>query len=97
MGRLRERPTLAAPSRCREGASANFACKWFSEIRVRLLLRNPLIEKTDRHQAALKNTIADAPATTTIKTRIKMAGSSTTSSALPVVVACISRMPTVAR
>ena len=67
------------------------------EVRVWHLLRNPLHEQTNRPQAALKNTIADAPTTTTTKTSIKMAGSSTTRSALPVVVACISRMPTVAR
>jgi hypothetical protein len=69
----------------------------FSEVRVRRVLRPSLLEQPDPHQAALKNTMADAPTTTTTKTRIKMAGSSTTSSALPVVVACISRIPTVAK
>jgi hypothetical protein len=59
--------------------------------------RPSLLEQTDPHQAALKNTIADAPTTTRTKTNTRMAGSSTTSSALPVVVACISRIPTVAR
>src|SRR3712207_8822915 len=48
-------------------------------------------------QAALKNTMADAPASTTTNANIRIAGSNTTRSALPVVVACISRMPTVAR
>ncbi len=48
-------------------------------------------------QAARKYTMADAPTTTTTNSSTKMAGSSTTNSALPVVVACISRMPTVAR
>jgi hypothetical protein len=46
-------------------------------------------------QAALKNKMADAPTTT--NTRIKIAGSNTTRSALPVVVACISLMLTVAK
>jgi hypothetical protein len=55
------------------------------------------LEPTDRPQAALKNTMADAPTTTTTRIRIRMAGSSTTSSALPVLVECISRIPTVAR
>ena len=41
--------------------------------------------------------MADAPTTTRTKTSITMAGSTTTSSALPVVVACISRIPTVAK
>jgi hypothetical protein len=41
--------------------------------------------------------MADAPTTTTTKISITMAGSTTISSALPVVVACISLMPTVAK
>jgi hypothetical protein len=69
----------------------------FSEVRVRQVLRPSLLEQTDPHQAALKNTMADAPTTTTTKTSITMAGSSTTRSALPVLVECISRIPTVAR
>src|SRR5215218_9613784 len=69
----------------------------FYEVRVRRVLRPSLLDQTDPHQAALKNTMADAPTTTNTNTRIKIAGSSTTSSALPVVVACISRIPTVAR
>jgi hypothetical protein len=48
-----------------------------------------LLEQTDPPQAALKYTMADAPTTTRTKTRIKMAGSTTTSSALPVVVASL--------
>ena len=48
-------------------------------------------------QAALKYTMADAPTTTKTNASTKIAGSKTTSSALPVVVPCISRMPTVAR
>jgi hypothetical protein len=56
-----------------------------------------LLEQNDPHQAALKYTMADAPTTTRTKTSIRMAGSSTTRSALPVVVECISRIPTVAR
>jgi hypothetical protein len=42
-----------------------------------------LLEQSDPHQAALKYTMADAPTTTTTNTSIKMAGSSTTRSALP--------------
>jgi hypothetical protein len=64
---------------------------------VRRVLGTSLLEQTDSHQAALKNTMADAPTTTTTKASIKMAGSTTISSALPVVVACISLMPTVAK
>jgi hypothetical protein len=41
--------------------------------------------------------MADAPTTTTTNTSIRMAGSSTTTSALPVLVECVSRIPTVAR
>jgi hypothetical protein len=41
--------------------------------------------------------MADAPTTTTTKSKIRIAGSTTTSSALPVVVVCISRIPTVAK
>jgi hypothetical protein len=40
--------------------------------------------------------MADAPTTTTTNTNIRMAGSSTTRSALPVVVECVSRIPPVA-
>jgi hypothetical protein len=69
----------------------------FSEVRIRRVLRASLPKQTDPHQAALKNTMADAPTTTTTKTSITMAGSSTTRSALPVLVECISRIPTVAR
>jgi hypothetical protein len=64
---------------------------------MRRVLGTSLLEQTDPHQAALKNTMADAPTTTRTKSNIKMAGSSTTRSALPVVVECISRIPTVAR
>jgi hypothetical protein len=69
----------------------------FSEVRVRRVLQPSLLQQPDPHQAALKNTMADAPTTTTTKASIRMAGSSTTRSALPVVVECISRIPTVAR
>src|SRR3712207_4053996 len=79
-----------------------YCCKTFSggvlsEVRARALLKNSLPEQANRPQAALKYTMADAPTSTTTKTSIKMAGSNTTRSALPVVVACISRMPTVAK
>jgi hypothetical protein len=67
------------------------------DIRVRRVLWPSLLEQNDLYQAALKYTMADAPTTTRIKSSIRMAGSSTTRSALPVVVACISRIPTVAR
>ena len=67
-------------------------------FRVRLFsLRNSQHEQANPSQAALKNTMADAPTTTKTKTSIKMAGSTTIRSALPEVVACISRMPTVAK
>jgi hypothetical protein len=69
----------------------------FSEVRVRRVLGTSLLEQTDSNQAALKNTMADAPTTTTTKASIRMAGSTTISSALPVVVACISLRPTVAK
>jgi hypothetical protein len=106
--RLRHFGPKMFPHRCREthpyGAPREFAryspeCVEgeFSEVRVWRVIRPSLLEQTDPHQAALKNTMADAPTTTTTNTSIRMAGSSTTSSALPVVVACISRIPTVAR
>jgi hypothetical protein len=75
----------------------NVVKRGFSEVRVRRVLGTSLLEQTDSHQAALKNTMADAPTTTTTKASITMAGSTTISSALPVVVACISLMPTVAK
>jgi hypothetical protein len=75
----------------------NVVERGFSEVRVRRVLGTSLLEHTDSHQAALKYTMADAPTTTTTKASIKMAGSTTISSALPVVVACISLMPTVAK
>src|SRR5215208_1748117 len=67
------------------------------DIRVRRVLWPSLLEQDDLYQAALKYTMAEAPTTTRIKSSMRMAGSSTTRSALPVVVACISRIPTVAR
>ncbi len=69
----------------------------FSDVRVRRVLQPSLLKQPDPHQAALKNTMADAPTTTTTNTSIRMAGNNTTRSALPVVVACISLIPTVAR
>jgi hypothetical protein len=66
----------------------------FYELRVGRVLRSSLRDQTNPYWAALKNTMADAPTTTKTKTTIKMAG---TTSALPVVVACISRIPTVAK
>jgi hypothetical protein len=67
------------------------------DIRVRWVLWASLVEQKELYQAALKYTMADAPTTTRIRSSIRMAGSSTTRSALPVVVECISRIPTVAR
>jgi hypothetical protein len=92
-------PFLSYSPNVREGRSTNFAVRGSrrsesgSSCSVNLLQH----EQTNHPQAALKNTMADAPTTTKTKTSIKMAGSTTTRSALPVVVACISRMPTVAR
>src|SRR5215211_4850211 len=54
-------------------------------------------EGSGRTQATLKYTTADAPTNTTTRTKTRMAGSNTTRSARPVVVECISRIPTVAR
>jgi hypothetical protein len=54
-------------------------------------------KRADSLQTALKYKRADAPTSTRTSTSIKMAGSNTTRSALPVVVPCISRIPTVAR
>jgi hypothetical protein len=50
----------------------------------------PNLANRPSYQAALKNRMADAPTTTT-STSIRMAGTSTTRSALPVLVECISR------
>ena len=59
--------------------------------------RVSLPKRADILQTALKYKRADAPTSTRTRTSIKMAGSNTTRSALPVVVPCISRIPTVAR